>query len=107
MPGGDCHDFRFLNLVRERVNGRTLKFRLAVSKTERPAVMEIGDVIFYPETFDDAREAKRLYYSINSFHDFERERRAAERNRSRGNFVPLGGGDDDIMVEQPDNYDDL
>jgi len=24
-----------------------------------------------------------------------------------GDMIPLGGGDDDIMIEQPDNYDIL
>jgi len=68
--------------------------------------MEIpGTMTFYPESFRDAREAQRLFFSVESFNEFMT---AVERkSKPRGNMVPMGGGDDDIMMEQPDNYDNL
>ncbi len=103
-PGREMPNLGCLNLMRER-DFSGLVFRVFASITEKPATIEVGESVFYPEKFRDARKAREIYDSITNVSDFMAV--VNGRNRLRGNMVPMGGGDDDIMIEEIDHYDDL
>ena len=102
-PGDERPEFKYLNLIRERHGTRTLIFRLFLSKTERPAMIKPRDVFYHPERFSDSIDARRVYFSVDSFKDFTAAIR--KNSNARGNMAPMGSGDD--IISQPDNYDNL
>ncbi len=81
--GGDDYDVQHLHLVRERHPGSKLAFRIGLSKTGKSATFDSGDVKFHPETFYDARKARKIYDSISSSYGFamavEEFRRVSKR----------------------------
>lgn len=70
LPGSERPDFKYLHMIRERDVSTSLVFRLFASKFERPAMIEVGDVVFYPEKFSDARKALEVFFSVDSFDEF-------------------------------------
>lgn len=70
VPGRERPNLGYANVVRERHEGTSLRFRVFLSSTDRPVRLEVGEVVYLSRVFDDARDALRTYKIINSFNDF-------------------------------------